>query len=259
MLQSGAPGAAARQQSCAIRRLDGGLTWRRSPRRNPDGRVQGDDVDRVRPRWDGVSHLHRVRRHPRGPARARVERHLRSVARKDGLTVDAAGAQSSITSTRRCRSRTSRGSASIAAPARRIAATSTSRGRASTCTAAPIPRTAATSGSRARATAGGRSQPPLEISDDTGDAKDSDGTVEGAVPAVGPERRGVRRVGRAEGSGRSTSPTMAAGRSGRTSLIGALPGGWDLPVPGLERHNGMPVTAVDLSDGPESRARCTST
>ena len=40
--------------------------------------------------------------------------------------------------------------------------------------------------SPARATADGRSSRRSEISDDTGDAKDSDGTVEGAVPAVGP-------------------------------------------------------------------------
>ena len=32
----------------------------------------------------------------------------------------------------------------------------------------------------------GRFQPPFRISDDTGDAKDGDGTLEGAVPAVGP-------------------------------------------------------------------------
>ena len=37
---------------------------------------------------------------------------------------------------------------------------------------------------------------------------------------------------------------------GKDVLVSATPGGWDLPVPGLERHNGMPVTAVDLSDGP---------
>ena len=29
-----------------------------------------------------------------------------------------------------------------------------------------------------------------------------------------------------------------------------MPGGWDQPVAGLERHNGMPVTGVDLSNGP---------
>ena len=53
----------------------------------------------------------------------------------------------------------------------------------------------------ARSRDGGQSfQPPTRISDDTGDAKDGDGTLEGAVPAVGPEGRGLRRVGRPQGA-----------------------------------------------------------
>ena len=40
----------------------------------------------------------------------------------------------------------------------------------------------------ARSRDGGQSfQPPARISDDTGDARDGDGTLEGAVPAVGPK------------------------------------------------------------------------
>jgi hypothetical protein len=35
---------------------------------------------------------------------------------------------------------------------------------------------------------------------------------------------------------------------GKDTLITPLAGGWDLPVPGLERHNGMPVTGVDISE-----------
>ena len=107
-------------------------------------------------------------------------------------------------------------------------------------------RIAATSWCRARATAAGRSRRRIEISDDTGDATDSDGTVEGVVPAVGPNGdvyiawagpKGlvIRQVDRRRLDVRHA-----------TSVITAMPGGWDLPVPGLERHNGMPVTAVDL-------------
>ena len=33
-------------------------------------------------------------------------------------------------------------------------------------------------------------------------------------------------------------------------MIGDFPGGWDFSVEGLDRANGMPVTGVDLSDGP---------
>ena len=40
---------------------------------------------------------------------------------------------------------------------------------------------------------------PLEISDESGDARDSDDTVEGVVPSIGPRRRGLRGVGRTEG------------------------------------------------------------
>lgn len=29
-----------------------------------------------------------------------------------------------------------------------------------------------------------------------------------------------------------------------------MPGGWDYVIPGLQRCNGLPVTACDLSNGP---------
>jgi hypothetical protein len=37
---------------------------------------------------------------------------------------------------------------------------------------------------------------------------------------------------------------------GKDKVIGTIPGGWDFPVEGLDRANGMPVTGVDLSSGP---------
>jgi len=33
-------------------------------------------------------------------------------------------------------------------------------------------------------------------------------------------------------------------------VIATNPGGWDIEIPGISRHNGMPVTGVDHSDGP---------
>ena len=81
----------------------------------------------------------------------------------------------------------------------------------------------------------------------------------GSGAGRGSERRRVYRVGRARRASYSTSRPMAAGRSARTSWSAPMPGGWDSPVPGLERHNGMPVTAVDLSEGARQRARSTST
>jgi len=96
---------------------------------------------------------------------------------------------------------------------------------------------------------GGRTfSTPLEISDETGDARDSDDTVEGAVPVAGP--KGEVYIAWAGPKGiYFDSSTDGGWTFGKDSVITAMPGGWDSPVPGLERHNGMPVTAVDLSDG----------
>jgi hypothetical protein len=92
---------------------------------------------------------------------------------------------------------------------------------------------------------------PIEISDVSGDAKDSDGTVEGVVPAVGP--RGEVYIAWAGPKGLVIDKSVDGGWSwGRDTVITEMPGGWDIPVPGLERHNGMPVTAVDLSKGPHA-------
>jgi hypothetical protein len=99
--------------------------------------------------------------------------------------------------------------------------------------------------------AGGSFSPPLEISDVSGDARDSDNTVEGVVPAVGPN--GDVYIAWAGPQGLVIDRSTDGGWSfGKDVLIAALPGGWDLPVPGLLRHNGMPVTAVDMSSGPHA-------
>jgi hypothetical protein len=89
---------------------------------------------------------------------------------------------------------------------------------------------------------------PLEISDDTGNALDSDDTVEGVVPVAGPN--GDVYVAWAGPKGLYFDKSTDGGWTfGKDTIISAMPGGWDLPVDGLERHNGMPVTAVDLSNG----------
>lgn len=97
---------------------------------------------------------------------------------------------------------------------------------------------------------GGRSfSVPLEISDESGDARDSDNTVEGAVPVAGPG--GEVYIAWAGPKGLYFDRSTDGGWTfGKDIVISATPGGWDLPVPGLERHNGMPVTGVDLSPGP---------
>jgi hypothetical protein len=90
---------------------------------------------------------------------------------------------------------------------------------------------------------------PLEISDESGDARDSDGTVEGVVPAVGPA--GEVYLAWAGPKGVVIDKSTDGGWTfGKDVRVTDMPGGWDLPLTGIERHNGMPVTAVDISPGP---------
>lgn len=90
---------------------------------------------------------------------------------------------------------------------------------------------------------------PVVVSDSPGDCLDSDGTVQGAVPAVGPSGT-VYVVWSGPGWLLFDQSDDGGKTFGADRVIGANPGGWDLPIAGLPRHNGMPVTRVDLSDGP---------
>ena len=89
---------------------------------------------------------------------------------------------------------------------------------------------------------------PSRISDTGGDCQDSDNTVEGAVPAVGPN--GEVYVVWAGPLGLVFDKSIDAGLTfGKDKVIGEIPGGWDFSIEGLGRANGMPVTGVDLSNG----------
>jgi hypothetical protein len=91
--------------------------------------------------------------------------------------------------------------------------------------------------------------PPVQVSDSPGDARDSDGTVEGVVPSVGV--KGEVYIAWAGPKGLVFDRSLDGGYTfGVDTIVGAMPGGWDIPVPGITRHNGMPVTAVDHSRGP---------
>ncbi|TGE21409.1 T9SS type A sorting domain-containing protein [Hymenobacter aquaticus] len=91
---------------------------------------------------------------------------------------------------------------------------------------------------------------PQRISFYGGDAVDEDETVEGAVPAVGPNGEiysawaGPRGIvfNRSLDKGQTWLP--------RERTIVSQPGGWDYAVPGIYRANGLPVTAADASPGP---------
>jgi hypothetical protein len=90
---------------------------------------------------------------------------------------------------------------------------------------------------------------PFRISDASGDCLDKDNTVEGAVPAVGPN--GEIYIVWAGPLGLVFDKSTDGGLTfGKDKVISDMPGGWDFSVDGLTRANGMPVTGVDLSDGP---------
>jgi hypothetical protein len=90
---------------------------------------------------------------------------------------------------------------------------------------------------------------PIRISDSGGDCVDSDNTVEGAVPSVGPN--GEVYIVWAGPLGLVFDKSTDGGLTfGKDKVIGNMPGGWDFAIDGLDRANGMPVTGVDLSNGP---------
>lgn len=90
--------------------------------------------------------------------------------------------------------------------------------------------------------------PPIRVSDQGGDCRDRDGTVEGAVPAVGPY--GTVYLTWAGPRGIEFDRSDDGGDSwGVDRVISDIPGGWDFAVSGIYRCNGLPITKVDLSGG----------
>lgn len=92
--------------------------------------------------------------------------------------------------------------------------------------------------------------PPQRISFYAGDCIDSDNTVEGAVPAIGP--LGELYVAWAGPKGLVFQRSLNGGATWlpQELIIGAIPGGWDYNISGLMRANGLPFTFCDLSNGP---------
>jgi hypothetical protein len=90
---------------------------------------------------------------------------------------------------------------------------------------------------------------PVRVSDLAGNALDGDDTVEGAVPAIGPNGevylcwagRGVLFFDRSLDGGVTF---------GTDVVVAAQPGGWVFDVPGIYRCNGFPVTMCDVSNSP---------
>lgn len=91
---------------------------------------------------------------------------------------------------------------------------------------------------------------PKRISKHAGDCLDGNNTVEGAVPAVNTE--GVIYV---TWTGPHGIRVNKSEDFGETWLIEELkvaphPGGWSFDVPGIYRTNGLPISKVDCSGGP---------
>ena len=246
LMQAGGPGE-PRVSNWSYLSTDSGLTWRSARAHNPEGRVQGDDAVTFGAdgrafhayiSFDGI----RVER----PERAWSGIFVRSTT--DGLTWHAPVAVVDHINTAipfedkpwvavdRSAASRHRGNVYVAWTRFDVYGSED-----------PVHRSRILF---SRSRDGGRMfSVPIEISDQSGNALDSDDTVEGVVPSAGPD--GEVYVAWAGPKGLSFDKSTDGGWTfGPDTLISAMPGGWDLPVAGLERHNGMPVTGVDLSGGP---------
>lgn len=88
---------------------------------------------------------------------------------------------------------------------------------------------------------------PLVISDVAGNCVDEDETVEGAVPAIGPD--GEIYIAWAGPLGLMFDRSFDGGENfGKDIFISEIPGGWDFAIPGINRANGLPITACDISN-----------
>ena len=88
---------------------------------------------------------------------------------------------------------------------------------------------------------------PVVISDLSGDCIDSDNTVEGAVPAVGPN--GEVYTSWSGPLGIMFDRSFDGGQTfGKDIFVTDQPGGWNFNVSGISRCNGFPITLCDISD-----------
>ncbi len=90
----------------------------------------------------------------------------------------------------------------------------------------------------------------ITINEVDGDCIDSDNTVEGAVPAVGPN--GEIYVAWAGPAGLVFDRSFDQGATwlDEDIFVDPFPTGWDYGIPGVWRSNGLPITVCDLSGGP---------
>lgn len=91
---------------------------------------------------------------------------------------------------------------------------------------------------------------PVAINQLAGDCIDDDQTVEGAVPAAGLD--GEIYVAWSYDEKIYFDKSLDGGETwlDEDIFVAEQPQGWSLDIPGVNRCNGMPVTCVDMSDGP---------
>jgi hypothetical protein len=91
---------------------------------------------------------------------------------------------------------------------------------------------------------------PKRINKKAGNCVDGDSTLEGAVPAVGPN--GEIYVAWAGPDGLVFNKSLDQGNTWlpQEKLVTTIPGGWEFTVPGINRCNGLPITTCDVSNGP---------
>jgi hypothetical protein len=93
---------------------------------------------------------------------------------------------------------------------------------------------------------------PVQINEVSGDCIDSDNTVEGAVPAVGPN--GEIYVSWVGPAGLVFDKSLDGGQTWLNNdiIINDMQGsgGWDYDIPGLIRCNGLPIIKCDVSNSP---------
>jgi hypothetical protein len=90
---------------------------------------------------------------------------------------------------------------------------------------------------------------PMKINQVSGDCLDEDQTTEGAVPCVGPN--GEVYVAWTGPAGIRFDRSTDQGQTWlEYDILVDTTAGWDFAIPGLNRCNGLPFTACDLSNGP---------
>ncbi len=90
----------------------------------------------------------------------------------------------------------------------------------------------------------------MRINQKAGNCIDSDSTVEGAVPAIGPEGQVYVAWSGPEGIVFDKSYDQGETWLDEDIPVDSHPTGWDYDIPGIYRANGLPVTTCDTSQSP---------